>query len=282
MKRPLTRILAILLLLPTLTAWADPVTLSVREGVIANGNYLKGDADSPAMLLMHGFLQTHHFHTIHHLSEGLHAEGFTVLAPTLSLNIPLRRQSLPCEAIHTHTLEDSFTELDQWIDWLQQNGHSSIVLVGHSTGSMRLLAYLASRNNPAIKRFIGISIVEARLELDQAQQQALRGKLSDMIARGDRGIVRQQFSFCKQLHATARSLLSYMAWTPEQILNTIVSIDNTPLVFIMGSKDQRLGRHWVQRLQATGKPVHIIEGANHFIDGGHEFELLDLLLKELQ
>ena len=77
------------------------------------------------------------------------------------------------------------------------------------------------------------------------------------------------------------SLLSYTQWTPERILQTIRD-SKKDILMIMGSKDERLGPNWLQQLQATGKPLHILQGANHFMDGEYEFELLDRILTELK
>lgn len=270
----------VLLLLAVSPLQAEPVTLEIKPGILANAEYRQGEKDKPVVFALHGFLQTHKFHTIHQLGESLSDEGYTVLAPSLSLNIPARKQSLPCEAIHTHTLQDAQREIQLWIDWLKAKGHKSIILVGHSTGSMMLLSYLAGQHDAAVDEMIGISIVEARMQITAEQQASLRKNLKQRIDKGDKTLVRQQFSFCQELQATPVSMHSYMVWNPEQILTTVKQIEK-PLMFIMGSADKRLGENWTEQLKATGKKVHIIEGANHFIDGGHEFDLVDIILNHL-
>src|SRR3569832_2425972 len=68
--------------------------------------YLIGQRSKPAEMLLHGFLQTREFPTVATLARGLQAAGYTVLLHTLSLNIPNRLQSLACEAVHKHSMED--------------------------------------------------------------------------------------------------------------------------------------------------------------------------------
>lgn len=259
---------------------AENVTLAVSERVTANAEFLSGEKGKPAILFLHGFLQTGAFPTVNRLAVSLHEEGYTVLAPTLSLGITMRKQSMACDAIHAHTLQDDHKEISLWINWLRNKGFSKLILMGHSTGSMELLTYLHDTSAEGIDKFIGISIVEGQLELDPVAQQKLQLELQERIAKGDRSLVKQTLSYCKPITATAAGLLSYVEWTPDKILQAIKAVD-VPMVFIMGSKDERLGKNWIERLKMVGRPVHIIEGANHFMDGEHEFSLLDQVLTEM-
>ncbi len=66
-------------------AWADVVTLELQQGLTARAEYRAGARDKPAVLILHGFLQTHNFPTVHNLAEGLVTAGYSVLTPTLTL-----------------------------------------------------------------------------------------------------------------------------------------------------------------------------------------------------
>jgi len=112
----MVRIVTLLLLLTASAIHAELVTQQMPSGIAANAEYLQGEPGRPTILMLHGFLQTHNFHTIHRLSAGLHDEGYTVLSPTLTLGIPFRKQSLACEAIHTHRLQDDHAEIAAWLD----------------------------------------------------------------------------------------------------------------------------------------------------------------------
>ena len=273
---------ALLWMLLSQSVHAETVTLTLPNTIPANADYRLGDADKPAILMLHGFLQTSGFHTIYQLAEALHDEGYTVLSPTLSLNIPSRKQSLACEAIHTHTVDGDHAELAAWLDWMQQQGHPSVVFIGHSTGSVTLLSYLLTHpDDQRVRKLIGISIVEGRLELDTDIQRRLEDALRVRIAAGDKRPVKQNYSYCKPITATPQSLLSYMAWTPQRILAAVARV-NTPQVYIMGSVDDRLGSGWIETLRATGNPLRVIPGANHFMDGEFEFVLQDIIMAELR
>lgn len=65
----------------------------MRPGIPASADYLSGEPGKPAVLLLHGFLQTRDFPTVATLARGLQDAGYTVLAPTLSLNIPTARKA---------------------------------------------------------------------------------------------------------------------------------------------------------------------------------------------
>lgn len=263
-----------------LIANAAPVELTLPNKLVAKGEYREGDANKPAVLLVHGFLQTHEFPTIHRLVEGIKDSGRSVLAPTLTLGVPHRGQSLACEAIHTHTMDEVGKEIDAWVKWLKARHKGPITLVGHSFGSVEALAYLSRRPDPAITRFIGISIVEGRLKLTERETAKLITEMRAAVKTGKPRMTTHQFSFCQKYQATPASLLSYLEWTPKRVLDAAARLP-MPNLFIMGGRDDRLGNGWVDKLKTRNR-VEIIEGANHFMDGEHEFDLLDAVLKELK
>lgn len=259
---------------------AEPVELAMPNKLVALADFRKGDPNKPAVILLHGFLQTYESPTIHNLADGIAAAGNTVLAPSFTLGVTPRRQSMACEAIHTQTMKEGEGEIDAWVKWLKARHHGPIVLIGHSFGSAELLAYLAGKYDPAIKRFIGISLVEGRLKLDAAQTADLIADMRHAVKIGEPRVVTRQFSFCQKYQATPASLLSYLEWTPQRVLDAAARLP-LPSLFIMGGSDERLGHGWVNKLQKHCR-VKIIKGANHFMDGEYEFDLLDTVLKELK
>ncbi len=50
----------------------------------------------------------------------------------------------------------------------------------------------------------------------------------------------------------------------------------------MGDSDETLGGGWIKALQHVQTPMVIVSGANHFMDGEHEFDLLEHTLKHLE
>jgi pimeloyl-ACP methyl ester carboxylesterase len=260
-------------------ASGQEITLEMPNHLIARANYQPGKDNQPAVLLLHGFLQTQEFHTVYSMLEGLHEQGYTVLAPTLTLGVPYRNQSLACEAIHTNTIEDDSAEIGTWLSWLETRQHGPIILVGHSTGSTELLAYLSRHKDPRIKKLIGASIIEGSLEGGEQTRIKLIASLKQRIKAKDHSLVTHQLSFCSHYTATPESLLSYLRWSPRRILDAARASD-IPITFIMGSDDHRMPSGWIEQLKKTGKTIRIIEGAGHFLDGVHEFDLQDILNEE--
>jgi len=262
-----------------LSARAESVELTLPNKLVAMAEYRKGNADKPAVILLHGFLQTHEFPMIHRLIEGIADTGRGVLAPTLTLGVTHRRQSLACEAIHTHTMQDGEGEIGAWVKWLKARHEGSIILLGHSFGSVEALAYLSGKPDPAITRFIGVSIIEGRLKMNTAETRKLIADVRKQASHRQPPVLTQQFSFCQKYQATPASLLSYLEWTPQRVLDAGTGL-TLPKLFIIGARDDRLGTGWVDKLKIHNR-VKIIPGANHFMDGEHEFDLLDTVLAEL-
>lgn len=253
--------------------------LEVHPGIHASAEYLPGQRDKPAVLLLHGFLQTRTFPTVATLARGLHDAGYSVLSPTLSLGIPNREKSLACEAVHTHSLNDDVMEITRWVAWLKSQGHHSIVLVGHSFGSMQLLAYLTVRPDAAVKAYIGTSLVEA--QVGTTSRADLIERLERQVRHKQRDLVTQRLSFCKSYRSTPQALLSYVRWDRPR---TLTALKQAPVgtQLIMGDADELLGRNWIKSLEDVQVPMVIVRGANHFMDGEHEFDLLEHTLEFLE
>lgn len=265
-------ILLCLLMWAASATQAAPVFQDIRPGIRAGANYQVGERTKPAVLLLHGFLQTREFPTVATLANGLHDAGYTVLSPTLSLNIPARAQSLACEAIHKHSLDDDIEEIARWVSWLKGRGHRSIVLLGHSFGSLQLLAYLAGRPDPAVKAYIGASLIEA--QIGRAERRALIEKLEARERMQPRALVSHALSFCQKYTSTPGDLLSYVHWDQMRIL---AALRQSPVEswLIMGDADNLLDHNWLSALKHLGSKIVVVSGANHFMDGEHEFDLLE-------
>lgn len=273
--------LACLLAIACPAAHAEIVELTLPNKLVARADFRQGEPSKPAVLLVHGFLQTHSFPTISRLADNLASESYTVLAPTVSLGVTHRNQSLACEAIHTHTVSSGVEEIAQWVKWLKAHKATRIVLAGHSMGNVYNLAYMSRSPDPAIYKLVGVSIVEGALKSGEAARPALVQKLRAMEARHGREMVEEQFSFCQKYRSTPAGLLSYVEWGPEHIIEAINKL-KVPVSMIMGSRDDRLGKDWLPRLKKSHARVVIIEGANHFMDGQYEFDLIDQFLLELK
>ncbi len=269
----------LLISLLSTTAHAVVVDLVMRPGISASAEYLIGERSKPAVLVLHGFLQTREFHTVATLANSLRDAGYTVLAPTLSLNIPNRTQTLACEAIHRHSMEGDVAEIARWVNWLNSRGHHNIVLFGHSFGSLQLLAYLNAQPDAAVKAYIGTSLIETRIA--PISRSALIAQLTDRTQRRQRALVTQAVSFCKKYTAPPEDLLTYVLWDQPRTLMAVKQ-SPVPMQLIMGDADKMLGHNWIKALQHIQAPMVLVHGANHFMDAEHEFDLLEHTLDFLQ
>ena len=259
---------------------------TVRErmpsGLTAVADYRPGAAGKPAVLVLHGFLSTHHFATVRNIVETLADNGNPVLAPTLTLGIDARETSLPCDAIHTHTLEQDLAEIDHWIRWLAERHAGPVVLIGHSWGSLELLAWLAERGNPRVRLLIATSLAYAGSFNPPARIRRERRAARDARLKGALQPQRFHLSYCQgNFVAPPAAWLSYLRWDAVRVLAALREAP-VPVTVIMGGQDRRFDRSWLQALRLSGASLHVIPGASHFFDAEHEFELGDAILQRVE
>ena len=281
-RRPLLTGFVLLTLFFCLPLEAETIQEKLPSGHYGVAAYHQAETSNPAILVLHGFLTTHNFNTVMGIVELLAENGHTVLAPTMTLGINARQGGLACDAIHTHTLEDDLDEISFWVNWLSKRGHKQIVLIGHSSGSLELLAYLINNPNPAVTKLIATSLVYADGFNPTALVEQQIAEAQQKHRQGDRSLQAYTYSYCRgNFLAPAYVYLSYTAWTQEHVL-TALKQSPVAVSIIMGGKDERFKNSWVQSLQQTGAEVIIINGASHFFDSHHEFDLHDTILALLE
>lgn len=262
-------------------AQADEARLTLMSGLIATAAYKAGNPELPAVLILHGFLQTRDSPTVHQLAESLSDIGYTVLSPNLSLGISKRNKSLACEAIHLHSMEGDLKEIDTWVNWLVSKGHNQIVLIGHNYGSLMLIAYLSSHPNPAVRKLIAVSLVDAQVDMDGQQWQKTETDLQHKLNDKDASLVQHPLSFCKKYPTSAQNYMSYASWQRTRVLKVLSHL-RVPVNIIMGDGDTRLGASWASALKKANPSLVVIKGADHFMSGEYEFDLLDAVLVALR
>ncbi|GKT11696.1 MAG: hypothetical protein ISEC1_P0665 [Thiomicrorhabdus sp.] len=278
-----TTLLSVCLLI--LTAFgsvkAEIVSQIIQPSKIkAVADYVVGDPNKPAILILHGFLTTNQFHTITAISNILQEEEFSTLAPNLTLRIPQRRDSIKCNSIHTNTLEDDVIEVKDWVNWLKAQGHKKIILLGHSSGSSSLLQYLHENEDSAIILAIFTSLFYLNgAELGIQNSDIAAAKLA--VAAQDNYPRNYSFNFCqKNYYATPNSFLSYLKMDRQYTLDTLNSL-KIPNYTIMAGEDKRynrVGLEWLKELRATSTKLVIINGTNHFFSGEYELDFQDSLI----
>ncbi len=260
----------------SLPAFAQPVEVKLPDGIIVTANYHTGLATRPAVLMLHGFLQTWHSPPMSSLASNLASKGYTVLSPTMSLNINRRNQSMACDAVHTHTMEGEVAEVDFWVNWLNNNGFKDIALIGFSsTGNIAALLYSTHKSHPSIRQVILTSLNP--LFADSSERQNLLGTTNTKHPKHSKELEHVSLGYCKQnFTATMNSYRSYAAYDNSNILELIKNT-RVPTEIILGSADTIIPANWPAQINAlnTHNPVIIIENTNHFFDDTSEFDLAE-------
>jgi pimeloyl-ACP methyl ester carboxylesterase len=271
----------VLLLVMASVAEADTVELKFASGLIGEASYRSGKPGLPAVLLLHGFMQTRNSPPMNRLADALADMGYPVLSPTLSLGVSRRSKSLACEAVHKNTLRDDLQEVDQWISWLVSHGQQKIVLIGHSSGSRGLTDYLSGTPNVKVERAILTSLTPVFVDREQyrkasAEKPPPPGQVLPLR--------RFTIAYCKNNYvATLPSYLSYADSSGNAVIKQLAKI-KVPVDIVIGTNDQVFEPEWTALLMRDSVPVPVtrIEGAGHFFDGEHEFDLSDLVSQILK
>ncbi len=261
---------------------AETVSLEVKPGIIAKADYEPGEADKPVVVVLHGFLQTNDYLTLTNIKDAVIDNDYSLLAPVISLDVSNRNSSLPCQATHRHTIEGNLDEISNWMQWLKDKGHSQVILIGHSHGSVEALAYLDNvmnnKNLPAITKFIGVSLIDSEYVPDIKRREQDRAVAQQRIQQGDTDIYTYRLAYCHLYRAPAKAFLSYANWTSERILTAIkVLSKRIKIISILGSKDKRVPDNWPDKQVKAGADIKIVKGANHFFGGNQQIALIDLL-----
>ena len=256
------------------------INIQVKSNITANASYSLGEKAKPAVLLLHGFLGTREHATLKNLNTAIQDEGYSTLAPTLSLGIDKRKQSLACEAIHTHTMDNDVAEINHWVQWLIKKGHKKIILLGHSFGSLNMLVYLKQYKTPEITYAIATSLIDIEHAIGK---QSVKNQLKEayqQIKTNNKSLNEYKISYCKTFISTAETFVSYAKWGKSNILS-LLKLIKKPVHVIIGANDQRMDKNWPNLLTKQGTKVDIITGANHFFSDEFEFELHDQVINTL-
>jgi len=260
------------LLLPVQHATAETVEAKLPTGIIATADFRAGQPSHPAVLLLHGILQTRHTPPMSSLGNTLADQGYTVLTPTLTLGINRRTKSLGCEAVHMHTLEGDIAEISFWTNWLANKGYGNITLIGHSFGSTQILYFLAQKPNTAVKKAILTSLVPLLSKPQEVQRAVAQVK---QAGTSTQALERFTVSYCNNNYVAPPA--AYLSYVINDSSKTLDQFGKTkvPVEVILGSADTAMKPIWPEKIRAHGIPVTVIDNAGHFFDGAQEFDLAD-------
>jgi len=261
---------------------SSDVELKLKQGTIAGANYIAGSKGKPVVVVLHGFLQTNGYLTLTNLIEAAVEKEYSVLAPIATLGINKRNISSPCQSTHKHTMLESLNEIHQWMKWLKRKGHNNVILIGHSFGSVKAIAYINkygdSSKIPKVNNVIGLSLIDTEFVPDLKRREQDRNNARKRLKQQDNGIYTYRLSYCHIYRAPAKAFLSYADWTSDKILSTLINITkNVEVISILGSNDKRVPENWPAKQREVGAAVRIVRGANHFFGGSQQIDLLDLL-----
>lgn len=263
-----------IILISTSTA-AQEIQLK-NNNLVMNADYLEGSNTQNPVIIMHGLLQTHQFSTVSRLATALNEAGYSVLSPTLSLGINNRKMSLSCEAIHTHSMNSDSDELKLWIEWLKNKSGKEINLIGHSAGGPTILNYLETYKDDLIKKvvLISLSYYATGPTANETKQHEMLAK--EHVKINSTKIHNYALNYCRSYPSYAKDYLSYYQWNTEKVTQAVGSFRDK-ISIIIGTGDKRIDSDWRKQLNKKYNNVITIDGANHFFDQSHEFELIDVI-----
>ena len=243
--------------------------LALAPDRVAEADYWPGAADMPAILIRHGFLQTREFPAVRRLAQALADEGFSVLTPTLSLGLNRRRQSLACEAVHTHTLQQDVDELITWTRWLAGRAGKPPVVIGQGLGGIQVAAMLDARAIPVDRALL----VDTNA-FQGASASGIGHRAVPVLADDADGIAMYQLGYCSRYASTEVASRSYLTWDRGRLQHVLSTLE-IPVTVISASTDTGAAANWKVALETGGVEVRTIPGASHFLDLAHASELLD-------
>jgi pimeloyl-ACP methyl ester carboxylesterase len=255
-------------------ALTEIIHQQMGNAITINAEYLNSKGSGSPILILHGFLQTRDFFTVRRIGNALQEAGHRVLLPNLSLGINGRKQSLACEAIHNHSIQQDTSEIAHWVDWLYKKTGTPVTLIGHSSGSLKLTAYLDTYPSAPVEKSLLISLLAfGQGPIAKENPDEMRRAQAD-LARNDNTVHRYRLAYCDNYSTTPSNYLSYLSWDQKRTLQAISDMHKKPTI-ILGGEDKRLGMTWKQRLMSLNAHIIEINGANHFFDHTYEFDLID-------
>ncbi len=151
------------------------VSTTTADELILHAFFVPSEPPKPAVLLIHGF--TANFYRlpyVHLLAQVVHGAGYAFLTAntrghdimaTVYSTDPDRSARLGSAY---ERFEHSLLDLRAWLDWLEEQGHSRVVLLGHSLGAAKVAHYVARTQDP---RVIGVGLLSpADLTVLQRQE----------------------------------------------------------------------------------------------------------------
>lgn len=289
-------ILASLAFTASFSAQADEVTQNYN-GLTVNANVVLADGQTlkdEVVLLTHGTLTHNNRETYTGIQTLLAEQGISSVAPNLSFNVNNRHGEHDCNTFHTHQHDDAMLEIDFWLNWLKDQGASSVTLMGHSRGGNQTAWYSVENDSDMINKVVLIAPATWSKEAQSKGYKKQFGVALEPIlsnaeslvkaGKGDTKLTKTNFIYCENADVSAEAFVSYYRNDERMDTPTLLKKAIKPTLVIIGSADtvvadlsdkmQTINNQLVQ--QAT------IEDADHFFLDFYAADLVDAAVSFIQ
>lgn len=298
MKLPVKRLLlcvAFLLLGPSVLAAtaAREITLDY-QGLRLNALYQQGGEDK-AILILHGTLGHNAMDVLKGIRGVFAEEGVTTLAVNLSLGVDNRHGMYDCATPHRHRHRDALLEVQQWINWLKQQGYNTIVVLGHSRGGNQLAMYLADNPDSAVKAGVLLApMLETAASTAAAYNKRfgvdVDGVLTqarELVAsgKGEQMMENVGLLYCEPGETSAASFVSYYSDDPGFYTPVLFKRINRPLLVIEGTEDNivaGLGEAFAAAETHDNQALVSVDGADHFFRDLYAYDVVEAVNEFLE
>lgn len=251
----------LLLLLLASAVFADEVSLQY-DGLLLNGEVVLAGEQSLSdgvILILHGTLGHNGMEIVSTLQDLFAENGRNSLAITLSLDVDDRHGFLPCDAEHTHTMEDAGMELAAWLSWLQSMDAGEIVLLGHSRGGNQIARFIADQHP---------DIVAAILIAPSSGGEPVSADGDENLQRARKNEWLRDVSFlhCSKATVSGESYASYYGSMDATNTPALLNRIDLPVLVFSGSEDNvvpDLAEH-MRMVNRNNIRFEEIDGADHF------------------
>ncbi len=272
-------------------ALSEEVTIK-HSDLTLNANLESPESEQSAsqvILILHGLLGHNQGAIVRTFQAGFLKNGWTSLAPNLSLGIGDRHGNFDCATPHRYRLIDAVDELGAWMTWLKARGVRRVILVGHSLAANQVMAFASARGDPSIAGIIllapstqgykrVVSIYETRYGVEL---EPLLSRARELVGngQGDTLLKPVDFIFCPQTAVGAASFFDYYGeGNSVRDLPAMLQKVETPIMIIAASKDDRQP-DLIERVTpfVDDKRVYlsIVDGAGHFFRDLFDDKALD-------
>ncbi len=264
-------------------SWAEDISLKLDNGLTVQGSLDLSESkdlqNDGVVLFVHGTLAHKDMAIVTAQRELLNERGINVLAINLSLGLDNRTGMYDCAVPHTHKHRDAMKEIGAWMNWLSDQGVTSVVLAGHSRGGNQAAWYMAQEHNPLIKKVVLIAPQTWTAQKETNSYKARYGKdlapilqqMKEKVISGGGAALNKgiDFIYCPDAMVSADSFVDY--YEPDEKFNTpsLLYKIKVPTLVVGGGQDKVVSDlpELMDKVSLDAVSFHVIEDADHmFID----------------